>query len=209
MALIDYPMWVLKFKEHNKEIRLLQGKYYLYQVHTSRIDGKVKKVTDKYLGRITEEGLIPPTKKQVTYTIKEYHTAVFAFSICSSIITGIIKKYPRKYLDYLPLCFYDVFFNQQMDQWNRSYLSVLFPNLKLISRSMAVQNEINRLSTMFKHPITKFLSGSTLDAFFQSINDLYMVGIGDSWTLAKVSEETIKILNEHHISLELPYGESK
>lgn len=209
MALIDYPAWVIKFKEHNKEIRHLHGKYYLYQVHTSRIDGKVKKVTDKYLGRITEDGLIPPAQKQIIYIIKEYHTTVFAFSICSSIIEGIIKRYPHKYLEYLPLCFFDVFFHYQIDQWNRSYLSILFPNLKLIPRSIAVQNEINRLSTMFKHPINKFLSDSSLDAFFQSINDLYMVGISDTWTLAKVSEETIHLLNKHHISLEIPRGKNK
>jgi hypothetical protein len=61
-----YPDWVLKCKETNREIRYLQGKYYLYQI-TSKYNPEKKraqKITIAYLGRITENGLIPKGDKQ-------------------------------------------------------------------------------------------------------------------------------------------------
>lgn len=209
MALKDYPDWVLKYKEHNKEIRLLNNKYYLYQVHTIRTDGKVKKITDKYLGRITVDGLIPPIIKHIDYSVKEYYSTCFVFSICSNVITYIIDKYPVKSDEYLPICFLNVLFNYDLVKWNKSYLSILFPNVKLIKHTKKVNEELDKITSMMKYHIDRFLNNTSLPDFFNSINDLYMVGVKDSWTLAKVSEETLQTLNKYKIDLEINYGKSK
>ncbi len=59
----NYPDWVMKHKKKGTYINRSNDKYYLYAAHSERIKGtkKVKRISDGYLGRITEEdGLIPP-----------------------------------------------------------------------------------------------------------------------------------------------------
>ncbi len=52
----------MKFKKKGTYINKVGDKYYLYAAHSERVKGtnKVKRVSDGYLGRITEtDGLIP------------------------------------------------------------------------------------------------------------------------------------------------------
>ena len=59
---MKHPEWALKFKTKNTELRLIKGKYYLYNI-TSKWDSakkRTKKVTLGSVGTISEEyGLIP------------------------------------------------------------------------------------------------------------------------------------------------------
>lgn len=61
----DYPDWVMKYKKKGTYINKVGDKYYLYAAHSERVKGtdKVRRVSDGYLGRITEkDGLIPAKK---------------------------------------------------------------------------------------------------------------------------------------------------
>lgn len=63
---MSYPKWVEKQRRKGTNISCIRGKYYLHEC-SSKYDPKkkrAKKITGKYLGRITEEGLIPPKKKR-------------------------------------------------------------------------------------------------------------------------------------------------
>ena len=63
-----HPEWALACKRKGTELRLLKGKYYLYEA-TSKWNPEKKrsiKITGKYLGRITEaEGLDSISRKDV------------------------------------------------------------------------------------------------------------------------------------------------
>ena len=63
-----HPEWALAHKRKGTELRLLNGKYYLYQV-TSKWNPEKKrsmKITEKFLGRITEtEGFIESEKARL------------------------------------------------------------------------------------------------------------------------------------------------
>ena len=62
----DYPDWVMKYKEKGTYINKVGDKYYLYAAHSERIKGtdKVRRVSDGYIGRITEkDGLIKSGSK--------------------------------------------------------------------------------------------------------------------------------------------------
>jgi predicted transposase YbfD/YdcC len=64
---MTHPDWVLKFKVKNTEIRLVKGRYYLYDITSVWCPEKkrTKKVTLKYVGSIDEEyGLIPAGMKR-------------------------------------------------------------------------------------------------------------------------------------------------
>ena len=158
MALKDYPDWVLKHKGNGREIRCIRGRYYLYQVHSERMNGKVKKFTDKYLGRITEEGLIPPRPKKVEYHAKRFGLTAFIFSSCRRIIKGLIKRYPSKHKKLLSLAILKYFFDNDLREYDKHYISVLFPEVKIKEEKMSVQDEIDRIVGMMLSLIHIFVS---------------------------------------------------
>ena len=58
-----YPDWVLAQKRPGTTIREVKGKYYLYTATSKYVKGKKYPVTiQKYVGKITKDGLIEPDK---------------------------------------------------------------------------------------------------------------------------------------------------
>ena len=67
MAESSYPQWVLEQKRPGTEIRRIRGFYYLYEAKCvyDKEKKRGRKVTGKYLGRITEaDGLVAPRPKK-------------------------------------------------------------------------------------------------------------------------------------------------
>lgn len=209
MALKDYPDWVLIHKGKGKEIRCINGNYYLYLVHSKRIDGKVKKFTDKYLGKITEAGLIPPVEKVVEYLVKKVGLTAFIFSSCHNIIQNIKSRYPARYKKLLPLAILKYFFSNNLEEFNHHYVSILFPNISLKTEVDSIKNEVDRICSMFDHATTKAISPLSLEQFKHLISNAYIVGVKDKWTLAHLDENTKNTMNKYKINMESSYGESK
>lgn len=58
-----YPDWVEKYHTKGTSIKLINGTYYLYNVTSKRVKDKAYPVSiQKYIGKITKEGLIEPEK---------------------------------------------------------------------------------------------------------------------------------------------------
>ena len=58
-----YPDWVLAQKRPGTTIREVKGKYYLYTATSKYVKGKKYPVTiQKYVGKITKDGLIEPER---------------------------------------------------------------------------------------------------------------------------------------------------
>ena len=62
---MTYPEWVEKYRAAGKEIKQIHGRYYLYERKTvwDKDKKQPKKISGVYLGRITENGLLPPKKR--------------------------------------------------------------------------------------------------------------------------------------------------
>ena len=98
------PEWVQKHKTTGKEVRNISGRYYLYEV-TSKYDPAKKrsqKVTKRYLGRITPEGLTKPKRETLQETmqqvsIKEYAATYFTLTHASDIIELLKTHYPQEW----------------------------------------------------------------------------------------------------------------
>ena len=208
MALKDYPNWVLIHKGKGREIRCINGKYYLYLVHTQRVEGKVKKFTDKYLGRITEEGLIPPVEKQLKYIVKIYGLTAFIFSTCDNIINSIISRYPSRFKKLLPLSILKYFFNNNISEYNNHYISILFPDVIIKSELDSTLNEIERICNMFNHAVSRIIEPITLDDFKVMVSNIYIVGIKDKWTIATIDELSKNLIGKYKINLEIGYGKN-
>ena len=93
----DYPEWVIRHKKKGTYVNYQNGKYYLYAAHSERIPGtgKVRRVSDGYLGRISEsEGLIPAKRKlsEPVYVF-EYGMSVTLLSLCENIRAGLGREF--------------------------------------------------------------------------------------------------------------------
>lgn len=87
-----YPEWVEKHRRKGTNISCIRGKYYLYAC-TSKYDPvkkRARKITGEYLGRITEDGLIPPKKKKTidSVTVKEFGASNAAVEHGTALTAG-------------------------------------------------------------------------------------------------------------------------
>jgi len=132
----DYPDWVLKHKKKGTYINYQNGKYYLYAAHSERIPGtsKVRRVSDGYLGRVTEaEGLIPAKRKlSDPVHVFEYGLSVTILSLSGNIHTGLAREF-RGAADFvmaggaLLLMSGDI----RQEHYESSWLSVRLPGLNM------------------------------------------------------------------------------
>lgn len=127
----NYPDWVLKYKQKGTYINKVKDRYYLYAAHSERIKGtdKVRRISDGYLGRITEaDGLIPPKKKSPASLVSyELGVSYFTVLFTEEIREGMCRSFPKNgrllYVCSLLNFIYGVYSNELF--WE-SYLHFLF-----------------------------------------------------------------------------------
>ena len=80
----NYPDWVMVHKKKGTYINCVNGKYYLYAAHSERVPGtkKVRRVSDGYIGRITQEDGLIPARDKVTGEV-----CVYEYGLCMTILT--------------------------------------------------------------------------------------------------------------------------
>lgn len=148
---MSFPEWVEKYRTKGKAINHVNGKYYLYEVHSERVKGTniVKKINDKYLGKITENGLIAPKSKITTsILVKEYGIYCALFELNGIIINRIIKDYADDYKTIITHAFISLFYNKFCEElYYDSYLSIIFPTIEF-NPTDNVNFTINRLRNM-------------------------------------------------------------
>jgi len=132
----NYPDWVLKHKTKGTYINFQNGKYYLYAAHSERIPGtnKVRRVSDGYLGRITEEDGFIPVKKKLpdSVFVFEYGLSETILSLCVKVRTGLIREF-RANADFVMAGGILLFMHSDIRQefYEASRLSVRLPGLDM------------------------------------------------------------------------------
>lgn len=109
----DLPEWVIKQKRPGTQITQIGKNYYLYKI-SSKWDPKKKrsqKITDKYLGKITKECVVPPRHIRVKniykqISVKEYGATYFLQSISQDIIKELKRTYPYYWKELLCLAIF-------------------------------------------------------------------------------------------------------
>jgi hypothetical protein len=141
----NYPDWVMEHKKKGTYVNCVKGKYYLYAAHSERVKGtnKVKRISDGYLGRITQEdGLIPP-KEKVTgpIIVLEYGLSTTILSLCGNIHKGMRRSFTKSgdlvMVASILACIYGEFNNLVLSQ---TYLSYLFSDLDMDDVTTKAQN---------------------------------------------------------------------
>jgi len=69
-----HPQWALAHRKKGTELRLIQGRYYLYEYKTvyDKINKRPKKISGNLLGSITQQdGFIPSGKRELEQGISK------------------------------------------------------------------------------------------------------------------------------------------
>ena len=198
----NYPDWVMKHKKKGTYINKVGDKYYLYAAHSERIKGtdKIRRISDGYLGRITEDnGLIPPRDK-VTSPIVTYEYG-FSFVICSctaQILRGLCRTFPD-YGELVYVCSVLSFIYGMHDRelFEHSYLhlqfdSVLYPD----TLTPAQVSGIQRGCLMITDTVTKHF-GDDLPLIRAYFSNIHLVRINQKLYVSEVTAQ-IHALSEKY-----------
>jgi Transposase DDE domain len=147
----DYPTWVLQHKVKGTEIRTIQGRYYLYQVKSfwDKESKRSKKVTEAFLGRITEHGLIKGKKhKKIisvplssSYCVQEYGIIRFLYDDNIDVL-NVLKEHFGQYCDSIFASAINRFAHhsplKNMEHYHtQSYSKDLFANAQMTDKSLS------------------------------------------------------------------------
>ena len=147
-----HPQWALKHKKKGTELRLINGRYYLYKI-TSKWDPekkRSKKITLGLLGKITkEDGFVESEKhklKKQTFIpenihLKEYGISALIKDDFGNYIELLQKHFPKHWkfiiaLSYSRFSFQSPLKNVQY-HFSKSYLSEIYKNVGLSSASIS------------------------------------------------------------------------
>jgi transposase len=146
-----HPKWATKHKRKGTELRLINGRYYLYEV-TSKWDPdkkRAKKITGKILGRVTKEhGFVESDKaklrkRELTVSklvVKEYGITALIDNHFSEYKTLLKKHFPNHWQTILSLTYGRLVHHSPMKNmeyhYYHSYLSEQHPNLSLSPSSL-------------------------------------------------------------------------
>lgn len=173
----DYPDWVLKHKKKGTYINYTNGRYYLYAAHSERVPGtkKVKRISDGYIGRITEsEGLIPARDKiSGPVEVFDFGLPVTILSLCANIHNGFRRSFKNN-ADYIMVAsiLLVLYGSYDVDCLKRTWLCLHFPDVNMNKRPTETQE-------------TAIIRGANM------INDTLTTTFGDNLSRARFELEHI------------------
>jgi hypothetical protein len=101
---MTYPDWVIRQKRKGTEIRKIGNNYYLYKVTSvwDKEKKRARKITERFLGTITQDGLIEPRKERLiesinSVSVKEFGATNFLLDMNEDIKKSLSQIYPDKW----------------------------------------------------------------------------------------------------------------
>lgn len=139
----SYPQWVLDQKKPGTEVRRIRGFYYLYEAKCvyDKETKRGRKVTGKYLGRITEaDGLLSPRAKKPAAvgkieSDKEYGVTALYEALMPEYSDLLKKHFPEDWQTILAMAYCRLVKQSSMKMmdfnFSGSYMSELLPEANL------------------------------------------------------------------------------
>lgn len=201
----NYPEWVLKHKKKGTYINKVGDKYYLYAAHSERIKGtnKVRRVSDGYLGRITEQdGLIPPKDKLSSAPLSfELGLSFPILFVTTDIFSGFQKSFrkngPLIYVCSILFYIYGFYSNELFHQ---SYLHVLFRDLSIPSsfleyQTIAIARGFRMISTTMEQHFDR-----DLPLLRASFSNVHLVEVNSKYYCCGISDTVASLSKKYNIS---------
>jgi len=138
-----HPEWALKYKRKGTELRLIKGRYYLYQVSSKWNPEKKRpqKITGKLLGRITPDGFIESKKQKLPpkrLYIKSYGAVHFVQQHFKQYITALEKYFPNIWHEIVALTYTRLIYQSPLKNvqfwFENSYLSEIYDEITITDK---------------------------------------------------------------------------
>lgn len=161
------PEWAMKYREKGTEVKDIGGKYYLYKA-SSKWDPekkRSKKISGKYLGAITTEGVVKSKHERVldglkSITVKEYGSTFFLMENNKEIIDLVKSVYPHEWRDIVSFAIFRFMYNSPiknlLSYYTTSYLSDSIINASLSPKTVAkllydIGSKREKITNFLKH----------------------------------------------------------
>jgi len=117
MTTEKHPQWATMHKKPGTELRLIRGKYYLYEYKTvyDKERKGPKKISGKLLGRITEQGLVPSGKRKLELAVdpvinikpscKEYGVSLLVVKTFAKYTSVLQEEFPKHWKSILAIAY--------------------------------------------------------------------------------------------------------
>src|SRR3989338_7401719 len=99
MKLKDMPEWVLRQKPKGTQIIVKKDGFYLYKIKSvwDSVKKRPRKITEKYLGKITEDGIIKSKHERVLSSLNHITIKEFGASALLNHLEQDLKSKLKKY----------------------------------------------------------------------------------------------------------------
>ncbi len=201
----NYPDWVLKHKKKGTYINKVGDKYYLYAAHSERIKGtkKVRRVSDGYIGRITkEDGLIPSKSKQIkspaSFELGLSYVIIFS---TEDILVGLQRTFPKNgTLLYICAILNSIYGYYSQEFFEHCYLHLIFSSLEIPdSLSQNHQTAIVRGGRMIQDKLLARF-GDDWPLLQAHLKNVHLLLIENHYYCCGLSQTALTLSNTYHIS---------
>lgn len=188
-----YPEWVQAQKKKGTTVKKVGDNYYLYKHSSKRVKGKKWPVpVDTYIGKITKNGLEEGSKKKVDTSGPEIIVRELGFS------QAMRKRCPQQWKDTFGGEASEVLDYMIFDNSPETYLKDIRQKPEKPGNVRQYSAKVKRFSTW-----TERLYGVDLDGF-KMLCSIYLVTIGKTRMISKISDGQKEILSRLGLELEVP-----
>jgi len=165
------PGWVLKHKRRGTEVKTVGSGYYLCEVKSVWDPEKkrAKKISGKYLGKITRDGLVKPKHERVLenlkdVTVKEFG-ATYLLQSMNEDIAGLLKElYPDEWKELFIFSIFRLKNNSPLKNviyhYNDSYLSEMIDDARVSPKVLGrLLRDIGRRRERITQFLKEFVTG--------------------------------------------------
>ena len=167
---MTHPEWVMKHKAKGTEIRKLGKYYYLYKIRSEydKEKKRAKKITEKFLGKITEEGLIKPKHQRTiesrkNISVKEFGASRFIANESKDIIQNLKEVFPDIWKEIFTFAAFRFFsaspLKNVQNHYQSSYLSDIIPDAKVSPKTLSnILHAIGQQRDLIKKFLSKYIA---------------------------------------------------
>lgn len=204
----NYPDWVLKHKTKGTYINFQNDKYYLYAAHSERVPGtdKVRRVSDGYLGRITEKDGLIPAKGKLSGDLRvyEYGLSSTIFHLCTKVHSGLRREFGAnadKVLVAGILC--AIHGISKPELYETSWLSIRFPGIDFAKVPTDKQKTGTLRTARMAHELLRQHFGADYEMALLLLRAVHMVSLGKESRLCQIPEGIQVLVEKYSLDLEV------
>lgn len=146
------PEWVVRQKPKGTQIVVKNGGYYLYKISSvwDSLKKRPKKITEKYLGKITEGGIIKSKHERVLssinqVTIKEFGASALVNHLEKDLKTKLLKYFPNDWEEIFSFAAFRLFESSPIKNlqhhFTHSIFSDIFSKANLLPKNISQKLE--------------------------------------------------------------------